>query len=62
MMTALSTFGVFLVVVLVLSAFVLLTGRSLKGSCGGVGGSLSCNCKESGKDVGDCGKRISIET
>ena len=60
MITALSTFAVFLAVVLVLSAFVVLAGRSLKGSCGGVGAS-ECGCKASGKDVGDCGKKISIE-
>jgi hypothetical protein len=50
MQTLLLTFAVFLVAVLAMVAGVLITGRSLKGSCGGP----SCKCVAEGDDVLDC--------
>ena len=52
METLLLTFFVFLVAVLAMVAGVLITGRSLKGSCGGP----SCRCAAEGEDVMDCGE------
>ncbi|NNL67561.1 MAG: DUF539 domain-containing protein [Myxococcales bacterium] len=45
----LATAAVFAVVVLAMSLGVMFTGRSLKGSCGGVGG--NCPCSDSEKQV-----------
>ena len=44
------TFVLFTAVVLLMTAGVLISGRSLKGSCGGP----SCKCVAEGKDVGAC--------
>ena len=44
------TFVLFAAAVLLMTAGVLLSGRSLKGSCGGP----SCSCVKDGKDVGSC--------
>jgi len=48
--TFLSAFVLFAIVVLALTAGVLITGRSLKGSCGGP----SCTCQRNGKELGSC--------
>ncbi|TFG40137.1 MAG: hypothetical protein E4H44_00725 [Candidatus Aminicenantes bacterium] len=50
--TLILTFVVCLVAVLAMVAGVLITGRSLKGSCGGP----SCKCVAEGEDVLECGK------
>ena len=50
MQTLLLTFGLFLVVVLVMAVGVIFTGRSLRGSCGGP----SCSCQDEGRDLGSC--------
>ena len=44
------TFGLFLGAVLLMALGVILTGKSLRGSCGGP----SCSCAAEGKDLGDC--------
>jgi hypothetical protein len=44
------TFVLFAVAVLAMTAGVLLSGRSLKGSCGGP----SCTCAKEGKDLATC--------
>lgn len=43
MVTFFGAFGLFLATVLAMASGVLLTGRRLRGSCGGVG-SASCRC------------------
>ena len=43
MLTVLATLVVFLLMVLIMAVGVMVHGRKLKGSCGGVGG--SCHCK-----------------
>lgn len=50
MQTLILTFVVFLLAVLAMAAGVMVTGRSLKGSCGGP----SCKCASDGKDVLAC--------
>ena len=50
MPTLLLTFAVFLLAVLAMVAGVLLSGRSLKGSCGGP----SCSCAREGRDITTC--------
>jgi hypothetical protein len=50
METLILTFGLFAVIVLAMAVGVMLTGRSLRGSCGGT----SCVCKAEGKDPGSC--------
>lgn len=50
METLLLTFVLFSAVVLLMTAGVLISGRSLKGSCGGP----SCQCVREGKDLGAC--------
>ena len=50
MTTLILTFVLFAVAVLVMTAGVLISGRSLKGSCGGP----SCQCERDGKDLGEC--------
>jgi hypothetical protein len=52
MATLLLTFALFLVAVLAMVAGVIVTGRSLKGSCGGP----SCKCVADGDDVLACGE------
>jgi hypothetical protein len=52
MPTLILTFVVFLLAVLAMVVGVLVTGRSLKGSCGGP----SCECAAEGRDVLECGK------
>lgn len=52
MQTLILTFAVFLVAVLAMVVGVLITGRSLKGSCGGP----SCTCAKEGRDVMECGE------
>jgi len=52
MATLLLTIVVFLVAVLAMVVGVLITGRSLKGSCGGP----SCKCVAEGDDVLECGE------
>jgi hypothetical protein len=48
--TLLLTFVLFSLAVLVMTVGVLISGRSLKGSCGGP----SCQCEREGKDLGEC--------
>lgn len=50
MQTLLLTFAIFTIVVLLMTAGVLISGRSLKGSCGGP----SCKCNADGEDLGSC--------
>lgn len=50
METLLLTFVVFLLAALAMAAGVMITGRSLKGSCGGP----SCSCASEGKDITRC--------
>jgi hypothetical protein len=50
MQTLLLTFAFFTVAVLLMTAGVLISGRSLRGSCGGPG----CKCNAEGKDLGSC--------
>ncbi|MFC2144204.1 hypothetical protein ACFLQM_00780, partial [Acidobacteriota bacterium] len=50
MQTLLLTFAFFTIAVLLMTAGVLISGRSLKGSCGGP----SCKCNSEGKDLGAC--------
>lgn len=50
MQTLLLTFAVFVVVVLLMAVGVLVTGRSLRGSCGGP----DCVCEAEGKALGSC--------
>jgi len=52
MQTLILTFVVFLLAVLAMVVGVLITGRSLKGSCGGP----SCRCVAEGEDVLECGE------
>ncbi len=47
MQTILVTVGALMVIMLAMAVGVIFTGRALKGSCGGVGG--SCPCDEAGK-------------
>ena len=53
MTTLLLTFVLFLGFVLVLAGIAVMTGRLLKGSCGGVGGTV-CSCRDEGLQPGDC--------
>jgi len=48
--TMLLTFAVFVVVVLAMAVGVAITGRSLRGSCGGP----DCVCESEGKPLGSC--------
>lgn len=50
MQTLLLTFAIFTIAVLLMTAGVLISGRSLKGSCGGP----SCKCIGEGNDLGAC--------
>jgi len=50
MQTLLLTFAFFTITVLLMTAGVLISGRSLKGSCGGP----SCKCNTEGNDLGEC--------
>ena len=50
METLILTFVLFAAAVLLMTAGVLISGRSLKGSCGGP----SCKCNSEGKDLGSC--------
>ena len=50
METLILTFVLFAAAVLVMTAGVLISGRSLKGSCGGP----SCKCTTEGKEIGSC--------
>ena len=50
METLILTFALFTAAVLVMTAGVLISGRSLKGSCGGP----SCQCVREGRDLGSC--------
>ena len=50
METLFLTFVLFAVAVLIMTAGVLISGRSIKGSCGGP----SCKCNADGKDIGSC--------
>jgi hypothetical protein len=50
MQTLILTFVVFLLAVLAMALGVMVTGRSLKGSCGGP----SCKCVADGDDVLAC--------
>jgi hypothetical protein len=50
METLILTFVLFAVIVLVMMVGVALTGRSLRGSCGGPG----CVCASEGKEPGSC--------
>ena len=57
METLLLTFVVFLLAVLAMVAGVLITGRSIKGSCGGP----SCRCTAEGKEVLSCDEDVEDE-
>jgi len=48
--TVVLTFAVFVVVVLLMAVGVMVTGRSLRGSCGGP----NCQCEAEGKELGSC--------
>jgi len=50
MQTLLLTFAIFTIAVLLMTAGVLISGRSLKGSCGGP----SCKCNTEDNDPGSC--------
>ncbi len=50
MQTLVLTFVFFTIAVLLMTAVVLISGRRLKGSCGGP----SCQCTNEGKDIGSC--------
>ena len=50
MQTLILTFVVFLLAVLAMAAGVMVTGRSLKGSCGGP----SCKCTAEGEELLSC--------
>lgn len=50
MQTFLLTFGLFVVVAALMALGVMLTGRSLRGSCGGP----DCVCESEGKPLGSC--------
>ncbi len=50
MPTLLLTFCLFLAVMFLMAIGVLVTGKTLRGSCGGP----SCSCAAEGKDVGSC--------
>ena len=50
METFVLAFALFAIVVLALTAGVLISGRSLKGSCGGP----SCTCQREGNEIGSC--------
>lgn len=53
MTTLLLTFTLFFAVVVVTAGLSLVTGRFLKGSCGGVAGG-DCLCRSEGKFPGTC--------
>ncbi len=53
MLTLVLTLVVFLGAVLLLAGIAVLTGRVLKGSCGGVAGS-ACVCSDEGRPSGTC--------
>ncbi len=57
MQTLILTFVVFLMAVLAMVIGVIVTGRSLKGSCGGP----SCKCVAEGEDVMTCGDESESE-
>lgn len=50
MQTIFLTFVLFVVIALLMAAGVMLTGRSLRGSCGGP----DCVCESEGKPIGSC--------
>jgi hypothetical protein len=50
MQTLILTFVLFVAAVLLMTAVVLMSGRNLKGSCGGP----SCKCATDGKAIGSC--------
>lgn len=52
METLLLTTVAFLLAVLAMALGVMVTGKSLKGSCGGP----SCECAANGRDVTQCGE------
>jgi len=53
MWTLILTLVIFLGAVLLLAGIAILTGRVLKGSCGGVAGD-ACVCSDEGKPRGSC--------
>jgi hypothetical protein len=48
--TLLLTFGFYLLFVLMMAIGIMISGRSLRGSCGG----SSCTCSADGKETGSC--------
>jgi len=50
MQTLILTFALFVLTVLVMTVGVLISGRSLRGSCGGP----SCECVKEGDEIGSC--------
>lgn len=60
MMTLLLTLVIFLGAVLLLAGIALLTGRVLKGSCGGVAGE-ACVCDDQGRPRGSCDLDVADE-
>ncbi len=53
MQTLILTFAMFIMAVLAMVVGVFITGRSLKGSCGGP----ACKCVADGDDVLACGEK-----
>ena len=53
MWTLILTLVIFLGAVLLLAGIAVLTGRVLKGSCGGVAGD-ACVCSDEGRPMGSC--------
>lgn len=60
MTTLLMTFVILLGGMLLLVAIAILTGRVLKGSCGGVAGG-SCVCTDEGRSGGSCEEGLAPE-
>ncbi|RLE27363.1 MAG: hypothetical protein DRJ65_03045 [Acidobacteria bacterium] len=57
MWTLILTLVIFLGAVLLLAGIAILTGRVLKGSCGGVAGS-ACLCSDEGRPRGTCEEEV----
>ncbi len=60
MMTLVLTLVIFLGAVLLLAGIAILTGRVLKGSCGGVAGE-ACVCSDEGRPSGTCEEEPAAE-
>ncbi len=60
MWTLILTLVIFLGTVLLLAGIAVLTGRVLRGSCGGVAGS-ACVCNDEGRPNGSCEEGLAPE-